>query len=84
VNGARRAEALATLVDEGSRHETATLIDGGDGPVLVDVMEVDEGEQSKTAALESSHPIDAEHKRVMQTAVGDAVPSELLLDLRLS
>jgi hypothetical protein len=50
------------------------LIEGKDGPVLVYVMEVDDVERSQQAAVESSHLIDAEHKRVMRTAVGDAVP----------
>jgi hypothetical protein len=43
-------------------------------------MEVADVERSRQAAEQSLHPIDADHRRVMQRAVGDAVPSELLLD----
>jgi len=81
VNGPRRVEALATLVDEGCTHELAYLIEGAEGPVVVYVMEVDDIEASQEAARSSEHPIDADHKRVMELAVGDLLPSELLLDL---
>jgi hypothetical protein len=82
VNGPRREEALASLVDEGCTHEQAFLIEGADGPVVVYIMEVDDVEASKEAARSSRHPIDADHKRAMDLAVGDPLPSELLLDLR--
>jgi Family of unknown function (DUF6176) len=81
VNGPRRDEALETLVEETCTHEQAFLIEGKEGPVLVYVMEVADVEQSRRAPERSSHRVDADHKRVMQLALGDAVPSELLLDL---
>jgi hypothetical protein len=81
ANGPRREEALATMMDEGCRHEQAYLIDGAEGPVIVYVMEVAEIEQSERAAEASVHPIDADHKRMMALALGDQVPAELLLDL---
>jgi Family of unknown function (DUF6176) len=84
VNGPRREEALATLVDEGCTHEQAYLIEGAEGSVIVYVMEVDDVEMSQEAVRSSAHPIDAAHKRVMEQAVGDPLPSELLLDLRRS
>src|SRR5580704_17380783 len=80
VNGPRRAEALATLVNEGCTHEQEFLIDGADGPVVVYVMEVDDIDASEQAARSSGHPIDADHKRVMEQLVGDPIASELLLD----
>jgi hypothetical protein len=43
VNGPRRAEALAALVDEGRRHEQALLIEGKE-PLVVCVMEVEDVE----------------------------------------
>jgi hypothetical protein len=82
VNGPRREEALATLADEGCTHEQAYLIEGAEGPVVVYVMEVADIEASQEAARSSSHAIDADHKRVMEQAVGDFLGSELLLDLR--
>jgi len=60
ANGPRREEALATLVDEGCRHERAYLMDGANGPVLVYVMEVSEVDHSKRVAEASPHPIDAD------------------------
>lgn len=81
VNGQRRAEALATLVDEACSHEQAVLIEGKDGPMVVYVMEVADVDHSRRAAEQSSHPIDGDHREVMQRTLGDPVPSELLLDL---
>jgi hypothetical protein len=81
VDGPRREEALATLVDETCTHEQAFLIEGKEGPVVVYVMEVEDVERSRQAAEGSSHPIDADHRRVMRRALGDAVPAEVLLDL---
>lgn len=81
VDGPRRQEALATLLDEGCRHEQAYLIDGVHGPVVVYVMEVEDVERSKSAGRDSRHAIDEDHKRVLSQTMGEAVPAELLLDL---
>jgi hypothetical protein len=81
ANCPRREEALETLLDEGCTHEQAFLIEGAEGPVVIYVMEVDDLHASQEAARSSGHPIDADHKRVMEQAVGDLLPSELLLDL---
>lgn len=82
VGGPRRHEAIDTLQDEGVRHEVALLLDGRDGPVLVYVLEVEDVDRARLAAAHSSHPIDAEHKEILRTALGDNVPTERLLDLR--
>lgn len=82
IDGPRRAEALATLVDEGCRHETALLIDGPDGPIVIYVMEVENEEDSRAAAAQSVHPVDADHKRVMSEALAERVPAQVLVDLR--
>ena len=82
VNGPRHQEALSTLVDEGCTHEQVYLIEGKEGPVLIYVMEVADEDASRRAARSSRHPIDADHKRVMEQTVGDDLPFELLLDLR--
>jgi Family of unknown function (DUF6176) len=81
VDGPRRQEALATLFDEGCRHEQAYLIDGADGPVVVHIMEVEDVERSKVVGARSSHSIDEDHKVVLSQTLGDQVPAELLLDL---
>jgi hypothetical protein len=81
VNGPRRDEALRTLEDEGCTHEQAFLLDGREGPLLVYVVEVEDAERSRAAAASSPHAIDADHRSVMSTAVGESVPAEMLLDL---
>lgn len=82
INGRRRDEALATLVDEGCTHERVVLLEGADGPVIVAVMEVESVERASNAAQHSSHLIDIEHRAVLRTAIGEQVAYELLLDLR--
>ena len=82
VNVQRRDEALATLAEETCTHEQAYLIDAGDGPMLVYVMEVRDVARSVDAARSSSHRIDVDHREVMRRTIGTDVPSELLLDLR--
>jgi hypothetical protein len=82
ADGPRRAEALATLVDEGVRHEQAYLLEDGEGPVLLYVMEVEDVARAKDAAARSTHPIDADHRRVMARALGAEIEAELVLDLR--
>jgi pyridoxine/pyridoxamine 5'-phosphate oxidase len=82
LNGPRRDEALATLADEGCTHERVLLIEGADGPVVVYAMEVESVEQASNAAENSIHPIDVEHRAVLDVAIGERVEYELLLDLR--
>jgi hypothetical protein len=81
VNGQRRDEAIATLAHEGCRHEQAYLLSDSEGPLLLYVMEVEDVERSSEVVGTSSHPIDADHLRVMTQAVGDSVETELVLDL---
>lgn len=58
VSGPRHGEALATLVDEGCTHERAYLIEGKEGPVVIDVTEVADEAVSRQAARSSRYPID--------------------------
>ena len=71
VGGPRRDEALATLEDEGVRHEMALLIETKDGPA-----------HARRAVEQSRHRIDVEHKRVLRKTIGAAVDAKLMLDLR--
>ncbi len=79
----RRDEALATLIDETVHHETAILIEG-DPHNLVYAMEVEDPVQSKASASSGKHPIDAEHRTVMQSALGDSPSHQVLLDLMVN
>lgn len=82
VQGPRRDEVTATLVDEGVRHERAVLVESSDGPLLVYVVECDDYEAARAAFAKSEHPIDAEHKQVMAEVGGTPVPFEELLDVK--
>jgi hypothetical protein len=81
LNGPRREEALATLVDEGCSHELVTLVEGPDGPLVIYAMEVESIEKSREAANNSTHQIDKEHRAVMERAIGENLSLEKILDL---
>ncbi len=82
VNGPRRAEALESLAAEGITHETAVLVDSGDGPVIVYAMETDDLARSRSVSEQSPRPIDAEHRAIMRAADDGPSDEEVLLDLR--
>lgn len=44
-------------------------------------MEVDDIEASRAENVQSEHPIDIDHQRVMTEAIGEPLPLQLLLDL---
>jgi hypothetical protein len=81
VNEVRREEALVTLEGEACRHEQAYLLSASEGPLLLQIMEVEHTEWSRRAVRSSSHAIDADHLREMTRAVGEPVDVELVLDL---
>lgn len=84
LRGPRRDEALGTLREEGIRHETAVLLAGPDGPLLVYAMESDDIDHARAVAGASSHEVDALHRAVLKrTLLPGDVTVEPLLDLRL-
>jgi Family of unknown function (DUF6176) len=82
VGGSRRGEAAATLMEEGVTHETVVLFETSDGPMVIYAIEADDLDEAYDVASTSRHRIDADHKRIMESALGEPVPIELLLDLR--
>jgi hypothetical protein len=82
--GARRPEVLATFEQEGMRHEQVYLLDVPDGPILVYAMEAADHERAAKAFLESTLPIDVEHRAVMKQVLGGPVRYELLFDCEAS
>jgi hypothetical protein len=82
ADGPRRSEALATLEDETVSQEMALLVEYGGGHLLIYAMVVDDPEQARRVYEHSTHPIDDEHRRVMQAALGDPISVEVLLNLR--
>ena len=84
IDGPRRAEALESLAAEGVDHETAMIIDTGDGPILVYAMQTDDLARSRTVADESPRSVDAEHRAVMRRADDGPAVAEIVLDLRVN
>lgn len=79
----RRAEAVATLIDETVSHETAILISEGDEPILVHVMEVEDPERARESADSGKHPIDAEHHAILRSALAGVAEHETILDIAI-
>ena len=77
----RRAEALATLIDETVTHEQAILATESDPPMLVYAMEVADPVQSRRSADSGKHAVDAEHRAVTRAAIASAPTQEVILDL---
>ena len=78
----RRDEVLETFAQEGVRHEQAYLLDTGSGHVLVYAMELEDEEKARAAFAASTLPIDAEHREVIDRAVGEPAGAELLYDVQ--
>ena len=76
----RRSEVLATFLQEGAESESAHLLRGEDGPVLVYVMEVDDLDKARRAYAESSLAIDIEHKAVMASCANGRATTEVLFE----
>ena len=79
----RREEVLETFENEGTRHEVAYLLETSDGPILVYAIEAEDPDRAHAAYLESSLPIDAQHKEVLARALAEPVPAERLFDIAL-
>lgn len=77
----RRSEAIATLVDETVDQETAILVELGSQHLLVYAMDVRDPGQSRRSADSGKHPIDAEHRSVLQQALAGTPTHETILDI---
>jgi len=77
----RRAEAIATLVDESISHETAVLVLDGDQPMLVHAIEVEDPAKARASVESGKHPIDAEHRAILTRAFAEDPLCETVLDL---
>lgn len=64
------------------RHEKAYLLECGKRSVLIYLMEVDDPEKAREAYRSSTLPIDLEHRQVMEEALDDSGPAELLYEVR--
>ena len=77
----RRGEAIATLLDETVSHETAILIPNDGHPILVYAMEVEDPAQARASADSGRHPIDAEHRAILRSALSGTPDHETILDI---
>ena len=76
----RRHEVRETFIEETVRHEQAYLITTSEGLILIYAIEAEDLERGQNAFLNSTHPIDLEHKQVMQEVLIEPVSAELLYD----
>jgi hypothetical protein len=79
----RRDEVRETFAQETVRHEQAYIVAAGEGHLLVYAMELEDEERARAAFQASTLPIDAEHRHVMDEAVGEPADAELLYDVRM-
>jgi non-ribosomal peptide synthetase component F len=78
----RAAEVRQTFASEGVRHEQACLLTTSDGPILIYAVEAEDLDRAAAAYASSIHPIDQEHRRVMQQALAEPASVELLYECR--
>ena len=81
--GERADEVRRTFVDETVRHEQAFILETSEGPVLIYVMEAADFEHGRQAYLNSTHAIDAEHRKVMAECLEGSMDIEALYDVAL-
>ena len=81
VQTTRRAEAVATLVDETVDQETAILVEVGDQHLLVYAMDVQDSDQARRSAHSGKHPIDADHHRILERVLAGIPTHETVLDI---
>ena len=80
----RADEVRRTFVDESVRHEQAFILQTVEGQILVYAMEAEDFERGRAAFARSTHPIDAEHKRIMGECLGDRLDVQPLYDVALT
>jgi hypothetical protein len=79
----RQDEVRETFVQETVRHEQAFIVPGEKGPMLVYVMEFENQDRARLAALTSQLPIDVEHRRVMSEVLAEKLQFAPLYDCAL-
>ena len=79
----RQSEVRETFKQETVRHEKAFLLETREGTILIYAVEAEDLEQASRAYRNSRLPIDAEHKKVMQQALGSRMPAELVYECAL-
>ena len=65
-------EVRETFRDETVRAEQAYIVQGGDGPLLLYVIEAEDFERGAKAYASSNHKIDTEHRAVMGECLAES------------
>lgn len=78
---ARADEVRATFAAETVRAEQAYFIPTSDGPLLVYVTEAEDLAAGTRAYASSEHPIDQEHRAVLQDCLGETLAVQPLYDV---
>jgi hypothetical protein len=81
---AREDEVRLTFIDERVRHEQASILQLSDGPVLVYAIESESSDHGKGITDKSQHPIDEEHRQIMESCLGSRLEVPLLFDVALN
>ena len=81
---ARADEVRATFRDETVRAEQGFIVPGPNGPIFVGVMEAADFEVGAAAVASSQHPIDAQHRAVIQECLGAKIDISPLYDVSAS
>ena len=77
----RQDEVRETFKQETVRHEQGYLLQLNNGTALIYIVEAEDLEQASKAYKNSTLPIDAEHRNIMNQTLGDRIPAELLYDV---
>ena len=78
---ARADEVRATFEAETIRAEQAYIVPTRDGSLLVYAMEAEDFDQGRQAFAASKHPIDHEHRDVMQECLDESLGLRPLYDV---
>jgi hypothetical protein len=76
----RGDEVRQTFDQEGVRHEKSFLIRTAEAAILVRVGDVEDWDKAVAAFNQSTLPIDAEHKSVMESALEGPFAAELIYE----
>jgi hypothetical protein len=79
--GRRADEVRKTFAAETVRHEQGFLLETAGGTILVYAVEAEDFAATSRAFHESTHSIDAEHRRVMAECLDDTVELAPIYDV---
>ena len=76
-------QVRSTFLDEGVRHEQGFILPTSDGAVLVWAAELGDPNHANRAFARSTHPIDAEHEKILTECLAERIELLPTLDVAL-